>query len=140
MKSWVVKGGWLQVSLCKQGKRLGQSIHRLVLLAFVGPCPEGMECCHNDGNGKNNRLDNLRWDTSKANAADRKRHGVDNTGLTYNFGVTNYNAKLNDRKVRRVRKLWQTGRYGVRQLGRMFGVGHTQILNVINNVTWRHVV
>ncbi len=51
-------------------------IHRLVLEAFVGPCPEGMECRHLDGDGTNNRLENLAWGTPKENSADRRRHGT----------------------------------------------------------------
>lgn len=50
--------------------------HRLVLEAFVGPCPEGMQACHNDGDRMNTRVGNLRWDTPKANSADRWRHGT----------------------------------------------------------------
>ena len=50
-------------------------VHRLVLMAFVGPCPEGMEACHNDGDRANARLSNLRWDTHAANIEDRKGHG-----------------------------------------------------------------
>lgn len=50
-------------------------VHRLVMLAFVGECPEGMEVCHNDGNPLNNRLDNLRYDTPEANAMDDVRSG-----------------------------------------------------------------
>jgi hypothetical protein len=49
-------------------------VHRLVLETFAGPNPDGMECCHNDGNASNNRLDNLRWDTRKANIHDAIRH------------------------------------------------------------------
>lgn len=56
-------------------------IHRLVLLAFVGPCPPGMECCHIDGNPINNRLSNLRWGTRRENMEDRVRHGCDNGGI-----------------------------------------------------------
>jgi hypothetical protein len=51
-------------------------IHNLVLLAFVGPRPSGMEACHGDGNPWNNALSNLRWDTRTANVADAKRHGT----------------------------------------------------------------
>lgn len=51
-------------------------VHRLVLEAFVGPCPEGMEGCHIDGDGTNNRLDNLRWDTHVGNVKDSIRHGT----------------------------------------------------------------
>lgn len=42
-------------------------VHQLVILAFVGPCPEGMEVCHNDSNRANNHLSNLRYDTHQAN-------------------------------------------------------------------------
>ena len=51
----------LVVNLCKFGKLRQTSIPRLVLLAFVGPCPEGMECCHfPDRDVRNNKLNNLR--------------------------------------------------------------------------------
>ena len=52
-------------------------VHRLVLEAFVGPCPEGMEACHNNGVPDDNRVENLRWDTRSANRLDRVAHGVD---------------------------------------------------------------
>lgn len=55
-------------------------IHRLVLEVFVGPCPEGMVACHNDGNPRNNALSNLRWDTREANMRDRDRHGTSPRG------------------------------------------------------------
>lgn len=57
------------------GKRKRLYIHRLVLISFVGPCPDGMECRHLDGNPSNNRLDNLQWGTKIENMVDRKRHG-----------------------------------------------------------------
>src|SRR5271166_1685861 len=46
--------------------------HTLVLLTFVGPCPEGYECRHLDGNPANNRLRNLAWGTRLENAADQR--------------------------------------------------------------------
>lgn len=51
-------------------------VHRLVLEAFVGPCPPGMECCHFDGDRSNAHLENLRWDTRFANEDDRARHAT----------------------------------------------------------------
>jgi hypothetical protein len=50
-------------------------VHRLVALAFMGPCPVGMEVCHNDGNHLNNVVTNLRYDTRSQNQLDRVRHG-----------------------------------------------------------------
>ena len=38
-------------------------VHRLVLEAFVGPCPEGKECDHINRKKGDNRVVNLRWVT-----------------------------------------------------------------------------
>lgn len=56
-----------------QRRKLYALIHRLVLEAFVGPCPAGLECCHNDGDRGNATLRNLRWDTRAANTLDAVR-------------------------------------------------------------------
>lgn len=58
------------------GKKKYYYVHVLVLDAFVGPRPKGMEACHNDGDGTNNKLSNLRWDTHKANIQDSISHGT----------------------------------------------------------------
>ena len=68
------------VQLWKNNKPTMRRIHTLVLTAFVGPKPEGLEGCHNDGNCQNNVLSNLRWDTHIANLADKIRHGTTNRG------------------------------------------------------------
>lgn len=49
-------------------------IHRLVMLAFVGPCPEKKEVCHNNGNPADNRLSNLRYGTVSENRLDSVKH------------------------------------------------------------------
>ena len=67
--------GHLQVTLYKNGKRERMFVHRLVLLAFIGPCPEGMEACHWNDISDDNRLENLRWDTPSANRHDSLRNG-----------------------------------------------------------------
>jgi len=77
LKPWIHSFGYGTVRLCGYGKRTTQYIHVLVLTAFRGPCPDGMECCHNDGDPVNNRLDNLRWDTHGENMLDKVRHGTD---------------------------------------------------------------
>ena len=56
-------------------ERLMTTIYPLVLEAFVGPRPPGMDACHNDGDRLNDRLENLRWDTSSENGRDTVRHG-----------------------------------------------------------------
>lgn len=68
--------GYQGVNLLKEGKQKRHLIHRLVLEAFVGPCPEGMECRHLNGDPTDNRLENLCWGTPRENADDRIRHGT----------------------------------------------------------------
>ena len=63
------RGYWM-VGLRRDGQDHPRSIHRLVALTFLGPCPEGMEVCHGDGNPHNNTPQNLRYDTREANADD----------------------------------------------------------------------
>jgi hypothetical protein len=76
----ISSNGYLIVSLCQKNRTKTQSVHILVLETFIGPCPDGLEGCHNDGNKLNCHLDNLRWDTRKSNAADRIKHKTDFSG------------------------------------------------------------
>jgi hypothetical protein len=69
--------GYMSVNFWKGNRATSHRVHRLVLEAFVGLPPDGMEGCHNDGNKRNNQLSNLRWDTRSANARDKGRHGND---------------------------------------------------------------
>src|SRR4051794_22273996 len=51
--------GHLTVNLSRAGRKTSRPVHRLVLAAWVGPCPPGLICCHNDGDTANNRVENL---------------------------------------------------------------------------------
>lgn len=75
--------GYLHVVLGRGNQWL---VHRLVMWAFVGPCPDGHQVAHNDGDRHNNVLSNLRYATPKENQSDKHRHGtmiVGNTGKTH---------------------------------------------------------
>lgn len=51
-------------------------VHRVVLMAFVGPPPEGMpNGLHRDDNRLNNQLSNLRWGTHSDNTYDSVENG-----------------------------------------------------------------
>ena len=65
---------YLRVSLSKDGVVTDHYIHRLVLEAFIGPCPVDMEACHRDDDKTNNRLDNLFWGTHQENLSSRVTH------------------------------------------------------------------
>lgn len=124
--------GHQQVSLYIGGTKANRYVHRLILEAFVGPCPPGMECCHADGDPTNNRLDNLRWDTRKANTADSIRHG------TKPRGSKHHRSKLTDDDIRAIRRLRDGGMI-LRLIAERYGVTRPQIGSIISGRTWKHV-
>ena len=67
--------GYMFVTLWREGERRTARLHRLVLEAFVGPCPDNMVACHDNGDPADNRPDNLRWDTQASNVRDTVKHG-----------------------------------------------------------------
>ena len=66
--------GYHRVTLYHKGPHR-VSVHRLVLETFVGPCPPGLQGCHANDDGTDNRLSNLRWGTPSSNSDDCIRNG-----------------------------------------------------------------
>ena len=62
--------GYKMVGLLRSGRPHFRKVARLVLQVFIGPCPDGMEVCHNDNNRANDHLGNLRYDTHAGNMRD----------------------------------------------------------------------
>ena len=68
--------GHKQVKLSREGTSKPGKLHRIVLIAFMGPPPPGCEVLHGDGDPGNNALSNLRWGTRSENLRDAVRHGT----------------------------------------------------------------
>lgn len=60
-------GGYRTVVLCKNGKKRGFGVHRLVAKAFVENPRNANVVNHLDENKTNNNADNLEWVTQKEN-------------------------------------------------------------------------
>lgn len=123
------KTGYVLVTLRPATARITFSVHRLVLLAFVGPCPEGLEACHEDGNCENNYLTNLRWGTHQSNMDDRKRHG------NLARGEKSGQAKLTEGEVLEVRRLFQAG-WPKKRIARRLGVSPRCVYDVLSGRNW----
>ena len=125
--------GYLAVSLWKVGDRPRRiRVHTLVLMAFVGPRPDGLECRHLDGNPANNHISNLRWGTHRENQLDRRLHGTSNQGEKCN------NAKLKVVDVLQIRRRAASGELH-RVIAEDFHITRFNISNIVRRYTWKHV-
>jgi len=115
-------------------RRRSRLVHHLVLEAFVGPCPDGMECCHLDDDRTNNRLENLRWDTHRSNCADALRNGKQARGERHG------NAKVTADVVRALRADYAGGGVTVAELADRHQVSLAQAARIIRREHWSHIV
>lgn len=128
--------GYPSVFLYKNGRREQRLVHSLVLEAFVGLCPKGLECCHQDGDRRNPKLENLRWDTRSSNTLDSIAHG---TYIGSSCGSNNKNAKFNEDDVVVIKRLLSEGHLTQSEIGDLFGVSSTTINYIHKRKRWKHV-
>lgn len=62
-----IRNGYVLVSLTKDGKRKSFSAHRLVAQAFIQNPEDKPTVNHINGNKRDNRVDNLEWNTDLEN-------------------------------------------------------------------------
>lgn len=125
----VVNLTYRENGLVKQRVRV---VHRMVLEAFIGVCPQGAECRHLNGNPKNNNLSNLRWGTPRENQRDKLRHGTDNRG------ERNGQSKLTEALVLEIRERRRCGE-PLKSLVKAFGVTDVTVSQIATGQRWRHL-
>ena len=132
LRQKIDKDGYPCVGLIWDKKINHFRVHRLVLTVFVGPCPDGMMGCHNDGQVSNNRLTNLRWDTAQNNKLDSVKHG------TYTHGTNNYLSKLTDQSIAEIYRLRGLGMTQVK-IAKAVGSSQTNVSWILSGKGWPHV-
>ena len=119
---------WLKID----GKWRMMKVHLLVLRAFVGPRPKGMWGRHYpDRTTTNCAIWNLSWADRRTNILDKQKHG------TMASGEKHGRAKLTWEKVRRMRRMYKTGKHSLLKLGNLFGVSNNTTHAIVRNEIWR---
>lgn len=107
--------------------------NRLVLEAFVGECPNGMEAAHLNGVKDDNRLENLKWVTKKENAYHRDYlHGH------APWCEGNGQSKLKKENIWEIRRLNSAG-LSSKTIGEKFGIYYTYVNKILRGDLWKHL-
>lgn len=126
--------GYPQAVLAKNGKPYYRYIHRLVLEAYVGPCPPGYQCDHINGIRHDNRLENLRWVTRKQNM----RFISKRRGNNWNKGENHPAAILTNEIILEIRKLFSQGKRQ-KDISDLFNLGQGYVSLIVNRKIWKHI-
>lgn len=111
------------------------AVHKLILLAFVGPRPSSRhECRHLNGDRADNRKDNLAWGTKRENACDKQDHG------TTIRGADLWSAVLDEDKVREMRRLHEVEGMDFSALALRFNINKVTARCACLRLTWKHVL
>jgi hypothetical protein len=107
-------------------------VHDVIAEAFLGPCPEGMEVRHSNGDLLDNRASNLAYvpcgTGSRLLARSSKARGERiNT------------AKPTENEVRKIRLAYARGGVSQQELAAQFGVSQAEIGYIVLRKAWTHI-
>lgn len=123
------KSGYIRVCLTKNNIEKTNRVHRLVAHAFIPNKGNKPFINHIDNNIENNHFHNLEWCTSKENKAHCLKQG------RHAHGSLDGNSKLTEKQVIQIRKSSLTAK----DLSCKYGVTATNIYDVRNRKTWKHI-
>jgi hypothetical protein len=114
-------------------------VHRLVCMAFHGPCPEGCTASHLDGNSLNNAPSNLVWETMLENIRRKREHG------TQYHGEEHGRSKLTQIEIEAIRaerllapkkRKRDNNIYSLRNIAKRYGLHWEQVRRICLGGSW----
>lgn len=130
-----VSKGYKHVTLCTNGKRKIEKVHRLVAAAFIENMADKPQVNHKDGDKLNNIADNLEWCTASENG----KHAY-TTGLSRCRGGEDAgNAKLKNSDIPTIRKMITSGMRQI-DIAKQYGVTRESITSIKMGRNWKSIV
>lgn len=103
-----------------------------ILLAFDGPCPDGLQTRHLNGDASDDRIENIVRGSRAENMADRDAHGTTQRGERHAF------AQLTEAQVIEARARSDRGDRMV-DMAREFGVSVDALHAACSRRSWKHL-
>ncbi len=121
------------IGLWRNKKQKRYSVSRLVLAAFTGCFPKGLECNHLNGNKADNSIVNLEWTTRSGNIRHAYAMGLAVPPITR--GELSGTSKLTECDVHEIRARLARGE-SERSIAPRFGVSHSPIGYIKRGECW----
>ena len=129
--------GYPAFSVSKNGKDRPMPLHRVLAMIFI-PNPDNKpEINHIDGDRANFALSNLEWCTHKENMRHAHRTGLIPPSQI-GPGERSHAAKLNDEKVREIKRRLLSGETQI-SIAHDYGVVQGTIGFIASGETWSHI-
>ena len=126
-------GGRLIVSLYNATGQHTVMVHRIVALLWLGPCSDGMEVSHLNGDCKDNRPENLKYESHADNLGRRDDHG------TMVRGEAHWNATLTAEQALEIYALAWAGDLTQREIGERFGILQVTVSCIKHGRNWAEI-
>lgn len=124
------KTGYLQITLCINGKSYYRYIHRLVAQHFNLQCENENVVNHKDGNKHNNNFNNLEWCTDAQN-----NYHAGQLNLKP-IGTNHTNSKFTKKDLEEIEKLDNSG-FARYKIAKKFKVHRKTVENYLNGRTYK---
>jgi len=129
---------YLRVMFVSKGRRWKVSAHRVVWMVANGrTIPKGLEINHRNGNGEDNRPQNL----EVVSASQNMTHAIRILGVPRKAraGMSNPSATLTNEQVMEIRRLSDLKTMPQREIAALYGVSQQTVANIHQRKTWRHL-
>lgn len=123
--------GRLIVGSRSDGSRHSETAHRYSWLVFKGEIPAGLFVCHHCDNPACVNPEHLFIGTRQDNTDDREQKNRNN----HVVGEHTPTARLTEQQVIDIRNSNKSSR----ELGKLYGVNKSSILNIKNRKSWKHI-
>lgn len=125
--------GYKLINLSVDGMQKTCSAHRVIWMMRHGVIPDNLVINHKDNNKGNNSIGNLELTTFSENVS----HCINGGYKDILKGEKHPGVILTAGQVKKIRKMFATGKYTQESLSKFFPVGRAAIGQIIRRETWR---
>jgi hypothetical protein len=129
----IQNNGYIRVTMCHNGKRYKDLMHRLVANYFIENPNNLPQVNHKNGNKHDNSVDNLEWVTPRDNVIHSYNTHLNHSGEKCNL------AKVTDIQIHHVCKLLEENELTIPEIADITNTTKRIVKHVLNHDSWNRI-